>query len=170
MSGMTARATLKMTETVRTVTHINRAGWGGRGRGESADTTGYLSSIGVSDSLSNALSVDVNTRQDSEDRVYERLTGPDMTDAGCPASQHTFESSVKNLEDTSIQTSAHVKLSSSRAVHKTDPSCHQLRFHTQHLKRSPQLVRLRKSLDTTVLNTTSSFARAGSNHPQHDER
>ena len=84
MSGMTARATLKMTETVRTVTHINRVGWGGRGRGEMeeerggrgrADTTGYLSSIGVSDSLSNALSVDVNTRQDSEDRVYEKLTG-----------------------------------------------------------------------------------------------
>ena len=63
----------------------------------------------------------------------------DVTDARCPANQHTHnESLITNLQDKSINTS--VQLSSSRAVHKTDPSC--------------SLVRLLKSLDTTVLSST----------------
>ena len=56
---------------------VSSLGGGRRGGREGADTTEYFSNVRVSDSLSNAVTVDVCTCQDSEKTVCERLKGTD---------------------------------------------------------------------------------------------
>ena len=77
--------------------------------------------------------------------------GTDVTDARCPASQHTHnESLIKDLQDTSINTTVHVQLSSSRAVHKPVPSCSTSWDSTRNLssfsRASTQLFSARQAL------------------------
>ena len=73
----------------------------------------------------------------------------DVTDAGCPANQHTYNG-------TRVSTRV---FPSSSAPHelctKLIQAVYWLGFHTQRLKHCPQLVRLRESLATTSLSTTT---------------
>ena len=55
-----------------------------------ADTAIYLSYVCVSESLSNAVTVDVNKGQGSEDRDKRETQWTDVTDAGCPENLHTM--------------------------------------------------------------------------------